>query len=113
VNSRPDGAPNAGLAARAHQVAILRAHLADLVARADVAIADAESHAREATAQRERAERAEREAHAQRERAEAREAELERLQARFERAHQTLEALRTHPAVRAALVLRRLWRRAA
>lgn len=62
--------------ARDRQLAELRAALADLRSRADLAAADAASHGREAAAQRERAERAEREAVAQRERADALEAQL-------------------------------------
>ena len=57
--------------ARDRQLAELRAEVADLVARAELAEADAASHEREAGAQRERAERAEREAILQRDRADA------------------------------------------
>jgi hypothetical protein len=98
------GDPGAALAARARQVAVLRAHLADAVARAEVAVAKAGSHAREAGGQRERAERAEREALAQRARADALEVDLKRAEA-------ALVRLRGHPVVRAGASVRRLWRR--
>ena len=97
--------------ARACQVAVLRAHVADLIARAEVADAAAGSHAREATAQRERAERAEREAHSQRARADAREAERDRTQADLADTRRRLEGILGHPVIRAGSALRRLWRR--
>ncbi|WP_147447779.1 hypothetical protein [Solirubrobacter pauli] len=62
------------LAARARQVAELRAELAELTSALEHARAEAAGHEREANAQRARADATEREAIAQRERADALEA---------------------------------------
>ena len=79
----PDARTKLELLRRAHagrerQVAILRARLVDLGASLETALHDASGHAREAAAQRERAEYAERAAVAERQRADALEAQVAR-----------------------------------
>lgn len=96
------------LAARERQVAELRAHLAGLTARAELAEASAALHIDEAVAQSRRAEMAEREAAAQRDRAEAREVELANVLAARERDQQRIAEIEGSRAFRLAASLRRL-----
>jgi hypothetical protein len=110
--TKVDRSHDTRLAAREFQVAVLRARLSDCVAQVQTAVADAASHAREAAAQRERAERAETEARGQRARAEARDAELETAQMALGAAHRQLARLRTRPLLRVGRALRRRWGRA-